>query len=695
MKRKMKQSKRPRNFKKPNMKWIASHLSRKIVVITIFILVFTFMAIGAATSYLASKYMNDNMEATMENEIANISDNVKLHFAEYLTIVDILSNDATTLNFIKEAYLAEHPKDIDRDEHYIEVVTTLGNLKTAYEGLTNIYVAIDSNNAVITDGGSIFKDKTDFDLYSRDWYKQTLENGKPTVSKPYKDFETNKYVITLASPIYMGNSIRGVIGIDLPADGVYDVIKDFENEQRKILVVDEAGNIVYCDNEGLKGLNLTLYNSTFSDQVYQEIMNEHLSLQDVNGNVVLSYREESTGWKTIFLYDQDMVLKTVMNVIGIILLVFAVLILGISFVLTLIIRFMLRDIPRINEQIKKVAGGDFSNEIQVRTSDEIGQIAKALNSMSDDLKDFIGKVQKASDSVSETSGLLAATTSETSLASQEITKTVEEIAKGMNEQASTVDECARLTDGLGNKVEVLYESSIEASKRVSTMTEASEQGVQAVTTLKQRTEYNNHAIDDIEVSINGLENNSLAIGSILDTITAIADQTNLLALNASIEAARAGEHGRGFAVVADEIRKLAEGSANAAKEIGEILLNIQRESKSTVDSMSKVKQSATEQTEAVTMVGGAFEQLNTIISGLNEQFAKNAEYTAALNEDKDHIIGSIQNISAVSEETAAASEEINASMEEQLAGINQVASEADNLSGATEQLNEQLNKFKI
>ncbi|GMX64857.1 hypothetical protein Elgi_41260 [Paenibacillus elgii] len=326
---------------------------------------------------------------------------------------------------------------------------------------------------------------------------------------------------------------------------------------------------------------------------------------------------------------------------------FAVILLVVTFLtlfgIFVLIFIKLRPLKTVNEKIAELAGngGDLTARLTSNTKDEIGEIAGSLNRMLDSLHGMIKEITGTSEKVWETSEKLIANTKQTSAATAEIGKRMAVIEQGAVISVQNTLDGSRAIEEMAKGVQRVAESATELSEAAVDTEKEAVDGYGHMEQAKQQMDHIDESVSQSAQIVSKLDERSSHIGQIADTIATLSKQTNLLALNASIEAARAGEHGRGFAVVAAEIRKLAEGSAASAGQIGELLQEIRSDSTETVKAMQRVSEEVALGSHKVRAASDSFQKI--------------------LQATKE-VAGQIQEVSAISEEMAAGSEEIAASV---------------------------------
>lgn len=356
---------------------------------------------------------------------------------------------------------------------------------------------------------------------------------------------------------------------------------------------------------------------------------------------------------------------------------------------------MTSEIRKLIAASGRAAEGNLTGQIQSKRKDEFGTLTWSMNVMTVNMRKLIEQMKEISHKVAESANTVMTTSRDVSTVSTEITRTVQEIAQGASAQAGDAEKGVMTIGDLADKVVLVSDNAKLIDKLTQDSMDMTRKGLKSIDDLDEKANQTTVISGEIMKSIKELDQNSKSIGKIVQVINGIADQTNLLALNAAIEAARAGDSGRGFAVVADEVRRLADQSLKAAEEISRIIVKTQSQTAGAVEKAEMTEGILKSQNEAVRNTLDAFNGIRKSMDTLEVQVRQITRLITETEEYKNQALQSIQNISAVTEETAASAEEVNASTEEQLAFIELLAKKAEDLGGASALLEEAVSKFKL
>ncbi|MDP4083196.1 MAG: methyl-accepting chemotaxis protein [Bacillota bacterium] len=343
----------------------------------------------------------------------------------------------------------------------------------------------------------------------------------------------------------------------------------------------------------------------------------------------------------------------------------------------------------------KIARGELDLVELPESKDEIGQLAASFNLMSKELRELMMKLKETSSHLIGSSSDLAAIAEESTASSEEIGKAMSEIATSTVSQSENIEKTNKRVELLSESIKKMNRENSAILDITNTSLTATERGSAMVSSLKKANTDTEKAIDKISLGITNLYMKIKDISHITETIQQITQQTNLLALNASIEAARAGEYGKGFAVVAEEVRKLAEGSNAATKKIQEMIEGIEKETESTVMYMSDTTTLSIQLNESVNNTEAEFTKIGQAVSMTMEAVKALSNEIASVTTQNNEITEFMGHISAISQETAAGSEEVTASVDEQVKAVLTVSQSADGLMGLSEQLNSVIEKYRF
>ncbi len=417
----------------------------------------------------------------------------------------------------------------------------------------------------------------------------------------------------------------------------------------------------------------------------------------------------------------------------------------------LVVRSLVRPISKLVEKVHIIANGDLSENVEVVCDDEIGALAKAFNAMIDSMRKIIYELIKATGQVGEKGNELASDADRGAKAADSIAAAVKQVANETEKQYQNTTDAVSIISQMAESINQIATRAQDQSKTVVVTSDVLNQmavsiqdvaaSAQAVSeTAQQTSDAAQSGSNAVRLSVTGMQkirdkvfetaakirelgDHSTEIGKIIQVIDDIAEQTNLLALNAAIEAARAGEHGKGFAVVADEVRKLAERSGKATKEIADLIGNIQRGTENAVTAMedgtdeveagAKLAEDAGKALENILKtVEKTYDQVQSISAAAEEISAssmevvnamesvssiteENSASTQELAAGGQQVSDTVSSVAGVARENAAAAQEIASSVEEMADVSRKIANDSMFLAETVDALNEAVSKFTI
>ncbi|MFZ7103625.1 MAG: methyl-accepting chemotaxis protein [Peptococcaceae bacterium] len=364
-------------------------------------------------------------------------------------------------------------------------------------------------------------------------------------------------------------------------------------------------------------------------------------------------------------------------------------------VLLLANRLVIKPLNKLVQVSAAMAEGDLTQNALIYNEDEIGQLARAINSSITRNSRLIKEIQSSGEEVTASGRNLSAMTVQLERVTSQIVTSINNVAESNTKQNSNVLNASKTLLELSSMIQMTESLADDIKNTVRNVAQKAEDGKESVQkTITQMAQIKAEVREAVE-QVTILNEHSRSIGKIVETISAIAGQTNLLALNAAIEAARAGEQGRGFAVVAEEVRKLAEESGEATDKIAKLIAEVQNSTGKTADSMLNSQQVVEGGSRVVSEMGVIF---NSIVEAV-EMTLTGTESIAELTKDEvassDEIVNLIDYIASLAEETAGASEEVTAATQEQASSFSEIASLAQREAAIAEQLQVKVAGFKV
>lgn len=674
------------------------------------ILIIMIFLVGTVSYTVAKNVVGEEVKASLADTVAAKGSYLELGLQQVDDqMLEIISMDECT------AYYLNPKLDIsaltaEQTEAKGKISDKLWKMQSISEFVYNVYLISDVASGLTTSpatlGLSSYEEFTaseegrKIDAAEEKWgyigFHPYLEQ---LVAEKDKTYNSSDYAISMWRKVNFQTNM--ILIVDINKNAIYEALTELDNGQDSYaaFVTSDGNETVYCGgSEAGNTQEVPVFSelAAYQNALTAEAADGYQEVSFQGQSYVFAYsRIGSTGAMLITLVPTSHFLGSTRS-IQMITYMMVLIALIIAVIMCIFLSGTLgRGVTEITRPLDKVSQGDFTAEVYLKRKDEFGQIARSLSHMIGSMKTLIMEVQEVMGTLQYASEQVGSGTQQLTQSSDEILTAIEEIDRGVSLQAEDAQDCVVQINALSEQIRTVYEYTDEISKISADTNNTITAGMDVIDELSEKSRATAEITSAIQKDILSLNNQTKVIGDFAGVIDEIASQTNLLSLNASIEAARAGDAGRGFAVVAEEIRKLADQSLNASKQIGEIVKRIQTQTGQTVEAVHHAGDIVTSQGGSLEKTQDAFHKVNDRVKMMTDNLSRMTAGMAKIEESKQEAVNAIMNISAVSEQTSANSVQVDGIARRQKEFVEELRETVEQLEEKARQMETAVSQLKV